>query len=151
MKTNCSILIFLVSIIVTLCIFSNESIAQNSFSYINTKQNSTIKQKVNGVNYTLTSQIEYKNTGSASSKTFQFENKITFRGMNREIRKVINKSHFEEQTDFDKTEQFDIEELSFSVNENKDEIYLKYLLNLNQQKKTVILTLKKKGEEWKFN
>ncbi len=107
-----------------------------------------VKQSINGVEYSLSSYIEYKNVEMPNSNNFQLENKISFHGMDRVIEKVISKSDFEKKVDFKNIEKFDIESIMFSVNRNKDKIDLRYNLNLGEQKQIVTLTLQKEGEMW---
>ncbi len=108
----------------------------------------TEKQSINGVEYFLSSYIDYKNVETPYSKDFQLENKISFHGMDRVIEKVIYKSDFEKKVDFKNVEKFNIESVTFTVNSNKDKIDLRYLINLGDYNKTVILTLQKDGEMW---
>ena len=148
MNIKNKILILLISLIFASCNYSNEGSAQINYSSMGAKQNDTIKQKINGVDYTLVSQIEYKNVSSNGITNIQFENKISFQGLGKKIDKVITKLDLDKKIELDKDGQFNIEIKSFSVNENRDEIYLKYNLIQDNHNQSVTITLKKRGEIW---
>lgn len=119
-----------------------------NYSYTSTNEKKTIKRLIGGVEYTLISYINSKNDDKPNSDDFKLENKITFHGMDKVIKKVISESDFKKKIDFEKIKQFKIERVMFSVNPAKDKIDLNYRINLGDKTETVIFILQRDGGKW---
>ncbi len=122
-----------------------------NFSFSLEKNMTTKSKTINGVDYVFSNDYKCKNAEMFFAKEFQLENKISFFGMGKVIKKVISKSDFEKKVDFSNIEAFDIDSVSFSVNDKKDKIELIYYLNLGNKLKSVAMRLEKDNEMWNLN
>ncbi|UCS94816.1 hypothetical protein KZP23_07350 [Echinicola marina] len=108
-----------------------------------------IKEKtVDGVEYRFINRLTSKSFKSPFSKGFKLENKISFNGLEHDIHKIIGKSDFESKIDLKNPESFQIDSVSFAVNESKDKVDLFYYLSIDHQTQLVSMYLVKDQDQW---
>lgn len=121
---------------------------------IKTKQTKTLlaaTYSINDVEYLLKNYIDYKNTATTNGKGFQLENEFVLWEIDRVSGELIHESKFENKIDLKNIEELVIDSISFTINENKDKINLKYFLNLGDHKKMEMFELLNDGETWNIN
>ncbi|MCK3682852.1 hypothetical protein [Maribellus sp. YY47] len=119
-----------------------------SFSFSKKNEIRTKNQSIDGVEYWFNNYAEYRNTQVLFVKNFQLKNRVSFYGMGQAIEKTIYKSDFEKQIDFNAVDDFQIDSVSFLINERKDKIDLIYYVNLGNQHKSVSMILQKDKDDW---
>ncbi|WP_215225283.1 hypothetical protein [Echinicola shivajiensis] len=116
------------------------------------KKSIKIKEKtIDGSKYRLFNRLKFKSVKFHFAKGFMLENKISFIGLENDIHKIIDRSEFEKKVDLNSTESFQIDSVSFVVNESKDKVELLYYLNIDDQPELVTMSLEKDKDQWTLN
>lgn len=105
------------------------------------------RQSINGIEYTFANHATFRKVSIFFTKGFQLKNKIRFFGMGRVIEKEITQSDFERKIKF-KRRAFHIDNVSFSVNDQRDRIDLIYYLTQEDMRDTVTFVLVKEKDDW---
>lgn len=120
-------------------------------SYSEKKSIKIKEQTIKGVEYRLLNRLKFKSVKFHFAKGFMLENKISFIGLENDIHKTIDRSEFEKKVDLNSTESFQIDSVSFAVNESKDKVELLYYLNIDDQPELVTMSLEKDKDQWTLN
>ena len=148
MSTTKLILFSLLSLILVSCNFST---TKTEWAQMSGTLPLVAKRSIDGVDYLLTDMLKYKNIATPDRKGFHIENEIVLYRIDQETDNMVCQLKFENEMDLKDIGKLSVDSVSFSINENKDKLDLKYFLNLGDQTKTVNLVLLKDGETWNIN
>lgn len=110
----------------------------------------TVIKDIDGVTYSFSSTIKTKNVKLPTYNELKIENKIKFVGLGATIEKDLNETDFERKIDLSKSKNFQIDSVSFGVNDAKDKVELRYYLTVDRSKEMVTFTLEKENETWEI-
>jgi len=108
------------------------------------------RKTINGNDYLFSAGIKYKNINLFGFKQRQFQVSIDFYGLGNPIHKELNIIGFEKKMDIKEINSLQLDSVTFSLNEERDNVDLSYFLNLNNTNQTVSNSLIRINDDWEL-